>query len=85
MLGYSASDVINKITPADISDPKEVIERAKALTAELETTITPGFEALVFKASKGSRTSTNSLTFGRTGAAFLRWFQLRPSATDRTQ
>jgi PAS domain S-box-containing protein len=53
MLGYSASDVINKITPADISDPKEVIERAKALTAELETAITPGFEALVFKASRG--------------------------------
>src|ERR1700723_2416245 len=52
MLGYSASDVINKITPADISDPKEVIERAQALTAELETTIAPGFEALVFKASR---------------------------------
>src|SRR5207253_5842765 len=44
---------MNKITPADISDPREVIARAKALSAELGTTITPGFEALVFKASRG--------------------------------
>jgi PAS domain S-box-containing protein len=53
MLGYTASEVLNKITPADISDPQEVIARAKALSAELGTTITPGFEALVFKASRG--------------------------------
>jgi PAS domain S-box-containing protein len=53
MLGYAAADVMNKITPADISDPKEVIIRAQALSAELGTAITPGFEALVFKASRG--------------------------------
>ena len=53
MLGYAAVDVVNKITPADISDPQEVIARAVALSAELETTITPGFQALVFKASRG--------------------------------
>jgi PAS domain S-box-containing protein len=53
MLGYTAAEVMNKITPADISDPGEVIARAKALSAELGTTITPGFEALVFKASRG--------------------------------
>jgi PAS domain S-box-containing protein len=53
MLGYTAADVMNKITPADISDPKEVIARAVALSAELGTAITPGFEALVFKASRG--------------------------------
>jgi PAS domain S-box-containing protein len=44
---------MNKITPADISDPQELIARAKTLSVELETTITPGFEALVFKASRG--------------------------------
>jgi PAS domain S-box-containing protein len=44
---------MDTITPADISDPQEVIARAKALSAELGTTITPGFEALVFKASRG--------------------------------
>src|SRR6476619_7569320 len=53
MLGYTAAEVMNKITPADISDPQEVITRAKALSAELGTPITPGFEALVFKASRG--------------------------------
>jgi len=53
MLGYTAADVMNKITPADISDPQEVIARAEALTVELGTPITPGFEALVFKASRG--------------------------------
>src|SRR5437763_6258489 len=53
MLGYTAAEVMNKITPADISDPQEVITRAKALSAELGTMITPGFEALVFKAARG--------------------------------
>ncbi len=53
MLGYAAVDVVNKITPADISDPQELIARAKTLSTELATPITPGFEALVFKASRG--------------------------------
>src|SRR2546423_1445231 len=53
MLGYAAADVMNKITPADISDPQEVIARAEALSLELGTSITPGFQALVFKASRG--------------------------------
>src|SRR6202049_1454230 len=53
MLGYVAADVLNKITPADISDPQELIARANALSVELSTPITPGFEALVFKASRG--------------------------------
>jgi PAS domain S-box-containing protein len=53
MLGYAASDVVNRITPATISDPQELIARAAALSLELDTPITPGFEALVFKASRG--------------------------------
>jgi PAS domain S-box-containing protein len=53
MLGYAAEEVLNKVTPAQISDPLEVIARAEALSAELETPIAPGFEALVFKASRG--------------------------------
>ncbi len=53
MLGYAAADVLNQITPADISDPQEVIARAAALSVELSTPILPGFEALVFKASRG--------------------------------
>nr|QQZ51668.1 PAS domain-containing protein [Phenylobacterium glaciei] len=53
MLGYAAADVMNTITPADISDPQELIARAQTLSAELGAEITPGFEALVFKASRG--------------------------------
>ncbi|MEO5510362.1 MAG: PAS domain S-box protein [Longimicrobiales bacterium] len=53
MLGYTAVEVMNTITPADISDPLEVVARAKALSVEFATEIAPGFEALVFKASRG--------------------------------
>ncbi len=53
MLGYAATDVVNRITPADISDPQELIARAATLSLELDEPIAPGFEALVFKASRG--------------------------------
>jgi PAS domain S-box-containing protein len=53
MLGYTAAEVVNRITPADISDPQEVIARANALSLELGARIAPGFEALAFKASRG--------------------------------
>ena len=52
MLGYAASEVTNKVTPAQISDPQEVIARATALSLEFATPIAPGFEALVFKAQR---------------------------------
>jgi PAS domain S-box-containing protein len=53
MLGYAAAEMMDRITPADISDPKELIARAEALSHEFGTPIAPGFEALVFKASRG--------------------------------
>jgi hypothetical protein len=53
MLGYAAAEVVNRITPADLSDPQDVLARAETLSVELGTPITPGFEALVFKASRG--------------------------------
>src|SRR5207248_11587127 len=53
MLGYTAAEVMKKITPAHISDSQEIIARARAFSAEAGTEITPGFEALVFKASRG--------------------------------
>ena len=53
MLGYDADAVLNRITPADISDPQEIIQRALTLSDEFHTPIAPGFEALVFKASRG--------------------------------
>ena len=53
MLGYGAADVVNKLTPADISDPQELITRATALSQGLATPIAPGFEALVCMAALG--------------------------------
>lgn len=52
MLGYSAGEVVNRISPSDIHDPQEVAARAEALSLELSTPIAPGFEALAFKASR---------------------------------
>ncbi len=53
MLGYTAAEVVNRLSPSDIHDPQEVKARAEALSIELATPIAPGFEALVFKASRG--------------------------------
>jgi signal transduction histidine kinase/AmiR/NasT family two-component response regulator len=53
MLGYTAAEVVNRISPSDIHDPQEVSARARALSLELATPIAPGFEALAFKASRG--------------------------------
>ena len=70
MLGYTAAEVMNKITPADISDPQEVIARAKTLSLELGTTIKPGFEALVFKASRGIEDIYELTYFRKDGSRF---------------
>jgi PAS domain S-box-containing protein len=53
MLGYAPGDVVNKLTPASISDAQELIERAALLSSEFGTTISPGFDALVYKAVRG--------------------------------
>jgi PAS domain-containing protein len=52
MLGYTAAEVKNKISPADISDAQALIVRAEALSIEFDTPITAGFETLVYKASR---------------------------------
>jgi len=70
MLGYTAAEVMNKITPADISDPQEVIARAEELSLELGTPITPGFEALVFKASRGIEDIYELTYFRKDGSRF---------------
>src|SRR5437588_5444467 len=70
MLGYTAAEVMNKITPAEISDPQDVIARAKALSVELGTKIRPGFEALVFKASRGIEDIYELTYFRKDGSRF---------------
>jgi PAS domain S-box-containing protein len=53
MLGYTAAEVVNRMTAADLHDRGELIARAAALSIEFGTPIAPGFEALVFKAARG--------------------------------
>ena len=62
MLGYTAAEVVSRISPSDIHDPQEVMARAQALSLELGTTIAPGFEALAYKASRGIE-DTYELTY----------------------
>ena len=45
--------MVNRISPSDIHDPEEVAARARELSIEFAHAITPGFEALAFKASRG--------------------------------
>ena len=70
MLGYLAAEVVNKINPSDIHDPQEVTARARALSRELGTTITPGFEALAFKASRGIEDSYELTYICKDGSRF---------------
>ena len=70
MLGYQADEVINQITPAGISDPAEVISRATALSEEIGTLIAPGFEALVYKASRGIEDSYELTYVRKDGSRF---------------
>ncbi len=53
MLGYSAAEVVGKMFPGDLADPQELIDRAQHLSKEFDTPIAPGFEALIYKASRG--------------------------------
>jgi PAS domain S-box-containing protein len=52
LLGYLAAEVINKLTPSDISDPQELVERARSMSNDLGEEVAPGLEALVFKARR---------------------------------
>ena len=70
MLGYSAAEVVDKFTPADVSDPQEVFARASALSVEFATPIAPGFEALVFKAARGVEDSYELTYIRKDGSRF---------------
>ncbi len=70
MLGYCAAEVVNKINPSDIHDPQEVMARAQALSLELGTPITPGFEALAFKASRKIEDSYELTYIRKDGSRF---------------
>ena len=53
MFGYSAAEVLNRLTPFDFSELAYATVRARDLSREMGVTVGPGFKALVFKASLG--------------------------------
>ena len=53
MLGYKAAEAVNKIALTDLYDSQELIVHVEAVSRDLATTVRPGFEALVSKASRG--------------------------------
>jgi hypothetical protein len=73
MLGNAAAEVMNTITPAEISAPQEVMARAKALSVEIGTPMTPGFETLVFKVSRGIEDLYELTYIRKDGTASQRW------------
>jgi len=50
-LGYVASEVLEKVTPAAFMDPDELAGRAKSLGRRHSARVEAGFEALVWKAA----------------------------------
>ena len=70
LLGYRAADVLNKITDSDMFDEHEMMARAKELSVEMKTTIEPGFETLIFKASRGIEDMFEITIFRKDGSHF---------------
>lgn len=50
MLGYSAEEMVGKLSPAVFHDANEVVARAAEFSEELGQPITPGFEVFIAKA-----------------------------------
>jgi PAS domain S-box-containing protein len=70
MLGYKAAEVVNRIHPSDLHDPQDVAARALLLSRELAADIAPGFEALIFKASRGIEDIYESTYICKDGSRF---------------
>ncbi|MEP6917357.1 MAG: PAS domain S-box protein, partial [Acidobacteriota bacterium] len=73
MLGYTAAEVVNTMTAADLHDPQELIVRASTLSVEYGRPIAPGFEALVFKASRGIEDIYELTKIRKDGSRFPAW------------
>ena len=70
MFGYTAAEIVDRVTPADLSDPEALAARARDLSVELATPIAPGFDALIFKASRGIEDIYESTCVRKNGMRF---------------
>ncbi|MEO7990088.1 MAG: PAS domain S-box protein [Chryseolinea sp.] len=71
LYGYSAEEVIGKVTPYILHDPVEVEERSKLLSKELNRKVVPGFETMVIKARLKKVADRNEWTYIRKDKARL--------------
>jgi hypothetical protein len=53
MLGYEAAEMINRVTPCQIEDPHQLLQRAARLSDEVGVLINPGLDMLTCKAALG--------------------------------
>jgi len=78
MLGYTAAEVMNR-SRLPISDPQEVIARAEALSVELGTPITPGFESPSVQGLARDRGHLRTDLHRKDGVGSRRWCPSRRS------
>ncbi len=71
MLGYSADELVGKMSPAILHDQSEVVERAVKLTVELKTPIEPGFDVFVAKVKRSNVPDVNEWTYIRKDGTWL--------------
>lgn len=62
MLGYTAEEVVGRMTPAMFHDPDEVARRAESLSAEIGRPVEPGIHAFIIP-PRGGRTETTEWTY----------------------
>jgi signal transduction histidine kinase/DNA-binding response OmpR family regulator len=85
MLGYAAGDVVNKKTPDDLHDPRQLIARAEALSAEFATAVAPGFDALTFKPSRGIEDQYDLDYIRKDGSRFPGHVSITALRDDKTE
>lgn len=69
-LGYTAGELVDKVTPAIIHDPAEVAARAQALSLELGRTVEPGFDVFVAKVRRGGSDEYDWTYVRKDGSSF---------------
>jgi two-component system, sensor histidine kinase and response regulator len=70
-LGYEATELVGRLTPAIIHDPDEIARRAKELSVELGRTIPVGFEVFAAKARTGVADEREWTYIAKNGRRFL--------------
>ena len=65
LLGYTADEMVGKLTPAVFHDPVEVVARAAELSRETGSAIAPGFEVFVWIPTHRRQTDEREWTYVR--------------------